>query len=108
MTRSTPMPRISAMSWKALLATLLLAGLVTVVPAGEVVSTPGLSDKLPPPLVQRLRDLAAPASDKAYAKCLATLAPPTVCECLTRRVPLRFDWLCEVKVIDDPSPALSD
>ncbi len=95
------------MARKGLLAALLLASLIPAVSADEVESTPGLLDRLTPPLVQRLRDLVAPATDKVYAKCLATLAPPALCECLTRRIPLRFDWLCEVKVIY-PSPALPD
>ena len=87
------------MSWKGLLVALLLASPVSAVPADEVESTPRLSDDLTLPFVQRLRDLVAPATDKLYAKCLATFAPPALCECLTRRIPLRFDWLCEVKVI---------
>ncbi len=107
LTQHRPVPRIAVVSWKGLLVALLLASPVPAVPAGEVESTPGLSDDLTLPLVQRLRDLAAPATDKLYAKCLATLAPPALCECLTRRIPLRFDWLCEVKVID-PELALPD
>ncbi len=99
LTQHRPVPRITVMSWKGLLVALLLASPVSAVPADEVESTPGLSDDLTLPFVQRLRDLAAPATDKLYAKCLATFASPALCECLTRRIPLRFDWLCEVKVI---------
>ncbi|MEE9596206.1 MAG: hypothetical protein V3V96_05460 [Acidiferrobacterales bacterium] len=87
------------MSWKGLLAALLLASLIPPTPADEVESTPGLSDHFTPPFVQRLRELVSPATDKVYAKCLASLAPPALCECMTRRIPLRFDWLCDVKVI---------
>ncbi len=95
------------MARKGLLAALLLASLIPAASADEVESTPGLSDHLTPPLVQRLRDWVAPATDKLYAKGLATLASPALCECMTRRIPLRFDWLCDVKVIY-PSPALPD
>ncbi len=107
LTQHSPEPRIAAMARKGLLAALLLASLIQAASADEVESTPGLSDHLTPPLVQRLRDWVAPATDKLYAKCLATLASPALCECMARRIPLRFDWLCDVKVIY-PSPALPD
>ena len=74
LTQCCPELRIAVMSWKGLLAALLLASLIPPTPADEVGSTPGLSDHLTPPLVQRLRELVAPATDKVYAKCLATLA----------------------------------
>ncbi len=104
LTQRSPELRIAIMSWKSLLAALLLASLVLPVPADEVASTPELSGGVTPAFVQRLRDLAASATDQLYAKCLATLAPPALCECLTRRVPLRFDWLCEVRVIGPQRP----
>jgi hypothetical protein len=106
LTQCCPELRITVMSWKGLLAALLLASLTSPTPADEVESTPGLSDHLTPPLVQRLRELVAPATDKGYDKCLATLAPPALCECMTRRIPLRFDWLCEVTMINEAGSAI--
>ena len=104
LTQYRPELKIAAMSSKHLLATLLLASLSPAALADDVESTPGLPDHLTPSLVQPLRDLVAPATDKVYAKCLATLAPPALCECMTRRIPLRFDWLCDVTLIDPQRP----
>lgn len=96
------------MFWQNLLVILLLFGQATPAPAREAAAPPTqqgrdelerLGDLVPS--IRRLRDFVAPATDKAYSKCLATFAQPDLCECITQRIPLRLALLCYIKVVDN-------
>lgn len=48
-----------------------------------------------------LGELLERGVEKAYSKCLAILGEPELCQCMTKRIPLKFDFLCYTRVAEE-------